>query len=175
VIVWKAPVREGADYYGCVRGRGRAHRIASEYEHIGEVARADVGPLAAAGLYVAYGERFEDQYHATEMLVVRDLATHRVSFSIEAGESFAQTPGEPEALKRLGRPVGTEVLALAVDVHGDVAWRGSTEGAAPQQVLYLHDRRGTRRVAAGASIGALAFHGARLTWIAEGAAQSAPA
>jgi hypothetical protein len=134
---------------------------------------------AFAGHYMAYALSSGGKGGGGEEIAVEDVATGRAS-SVETdsyGSSYNATEG-PQALpqlERLGAPVGRGVSVLALAADGTVAWVGQTsppQGAAPEDVLYVRDRHGIRRVAVAAQISALRFAGHTLGWQQDSAAHT---
>ncbi len=174
---WSAePEQEGVSetYYACVPGRGGAQRIVaseSSLEYGTSIVRT-----AFAGHYMAYALSSGGKGGGGEQITVEDVATGRAS-SVETdsyASAYSGTEG-PQALpqlERLGAPVGRGVSVLALAADGTVAWVGQTsppQGAAPEDVLYVRDRHGIRRVAAAERISALRFAGHTLGWQQDGA------
>jgi len=178
LIVWRVtragrgehePEEASQTYYACVPPDGSKRELVETGENGAE--------LVSAGTFVAFTETSGNRYGGGQALKLEDVLNgRRFGLSVIAYGPVSNAP-PPEALAKLGEPVGLAAEDLAVDAGGDLAWVAQSDGSSghpPQLVLYLRAQEQIRKLAVAAQIGDVAFSGAELTWSAEGVAQSAP-
>jgi hypothetical protein len=187
LVVWrvatKVPEQEevAETYRACVRPDGGIRVVARATDGESDQSAGSILRMRFAGPYLAYVNDLGSKDGGRERLTVENVAngssTEIETDSWPPSASGAVRPEPLPDLERFGLPVGRRVLEMALADTGDVAWVGRTEATAgqpEQSVLYLHDRRGTRRLEVARKIESLRFSGSTLSWQAEGRAQSAP-
>jgi hypothetical protein len=125
-----------------------------------------VGPLALAGVTVAYGLSRFGVDTGTARVVVRRLTDGVV---LREASATARVPGA-ESYQSVG--------ALVVKPDGAVAWIGdghSIIGRGSVVEVHRYDRRGQAELDHGSGIvsGSLRLHGSQLTWTNSGRLRSA--
>lgn len=144
----------GGQVYGCAAAVKRRSLLGSQASCL---RAARVGPLALAGMHVAYGLQRCGVDTGRATITVRRLDTGRVLSDRPATTS----------------PVGVEsyvsVTAIVVSAHGGVAWItrfGSIVGHRRGTEVHLADAHGERMLDSGSGIaaGSLTLKGTQLRW-----------
>ena len=154
----------GAGVYGCAARTGRSYRLGASARTVRE---GRVGPIALAGVDVAYGLSEFGVDTLSAQVVVRDLATGR------------ELRTEPATTKRLGAEFFQSVAAVVVNPDGAVAWIGDggsvISGSRSDVEVDKADAHGLALLDTGAGIDSrsLRLRGSTLEWRHNGRPRSA--